>query len=468
MTKLHFYGAAGEVTGSMHLLEHEGHYFAFDCGMFQGKRSEANEKNNSFPVDPRRIDAVVLSHAHIDHSGRLPLLVKRGFKGKIYATPATNDLSSILLADSAHIQMEDANFFNRKRRKNGEPEIAPLYDSDDVGDTMRHFVSVRYGRQQEIGCGIKIRFSDAGHILGSAIVDVEIPNKKNDGVTRLVFSGDLGRSNMPILRDPSPMPECDALIVESTYGGRIHDNPQDMKEKLCQQILLAVQRSGKVIIPSFSVGRTQTLIYYLEQLVRQGRLPHIPIFIDSPLSVDATEIFRTHPECYDQAAKGELKEFGDILGDSCCEFIHSVEQSKNLNDYKKPCVIIAASGMCEAGRILHHLANGISEPRNTILIVGFQAMNTLGRRIVDRVPEVRIFGRMYPLKAHVKTLNGFSSHADAAEFRHWLKGHGETTKQVFIVHGEPEQQEGLEMILKEYKYQNIYRPMMGDEFVLNS
>lgn len=467
MANLIFHGAAGEVTGSMHLIEYKGRYIALDCGLFQGRRAQANEKNRNFPVHPSKIEAVILSHAHIDHSGRLPRLVKDGFRGTIYATPATHDLAAILLADSAHIQTEDAEFFNRKRRKNGEPEIEPLYSDEDAVRTMTHFLSVSYGRTLDIGGGIKIKFSDAGHILGSAIVEIEIPSEGNERPIKLLFSGDLGRHQMPILRDPTPMPQCDYLITESTYGARVHDNPVDMKEKLRDQIQMAVSRSGKVIIPSFSVGRTQTLIYYLHQLMHEGRLPAIPIFVDSPLSVDATHIFRAHPECYDTEARNMLNKMGDILGDGCCRFIHATEDSKKLNDFNKPCVIISASGMCEAGRILHHLANSVSDPKNTILIVGFQAMHTLGRRIVEREPEIKIFGRMYPLKAHIKTLNGFSSHADTVQFRSWFSGNGTTTKQTFIVHGEPEQQAGLVTLLNELNYKNVTIPKMGDTFPLN-
>jgi metallo-beta-lactamase family protein len=466
MTNLLFHGAAGEVTGSMHLIEHNGRYIALDCGLFQGRRAEANEKNASFPVPPSKIEAVVLSHAHVDHCGRLPKLIKEGFKGTIYSTPATRDLAAILLADSAHIQTEDAEFFNRKRRKNGEPEIQPLYSAEDAVRTMNHFLSLPYGRQLDIGEGIKIRFSDAGHILGSAIVEIEIPSNNGKPI-RLVFSGDLGRTQMPILRDPSPLPECDYVITESTYGSRVHDAPTDMKAKLCDQIQLAVSRSGKVIIPSFSVGRTQTLIYYIHQLFREGKLPAIPIFIDSPLSVDATNIFRAHPECYDTEARTLLNQMGDILGDGCCRFIHDAQDSKKLNDFNKPCVIISASGMCEAGRILHHLANSVSNPNNTILIVGFQAVNTLGRRIVEREPELKIFGRVYPLKAHVKSLNGFSSHADSVQFRSWFSGNGSKTKQVFIVHGEPDQQAGLVSLLGELNYKTVTVPKMGDKFPIN-
>ncbi len=466
MTQLIFHGACGEVTGSMHIIEYQGRYIALDCGLFQGRRAEANTKNRTFPVDPAKIEAIVLSHAHIDHCGRLPRLVKEGFQGTIFTTPASHDLAAIMLADAAHIQTEDAEFFNRKRLKNGDAPIEPLYTEDDATRTMKHFVSYPYNRTFDVGCGIKARFSDAGHILGSAIVELEIPNGSKKPI-RLCFSGDLGRPNVPILQDPAPMPECDYLIIESTYGARVHDDPSNMKEKLRQQILLAVERSGKIIIPAFSVGRTQLLIYYLHQLVREGQLPHIPIFIDSPLSANATEIFRAHPECFDTEATTLLNTMGDILGNGCCHFIHKTEESKALNTFNKPCVVISASGMCEAGRILHHLANNITDSRNTVLIVGFMAMHTLGRRIVEREPEVKIFGRTYPLKCHVKTLNGFSSHADSNEFNTWLKNNGKSTRGVFVVHGEPDQQQGLVKTLQNLGYPAIHLPQMGDTFELS-
>jgi metallo-beta-lactamase family protein len=466
MTKLHFHGACKEVTGSMHVVEHNGLYYALDCGMFQGRRAEANRKNRTFPVPADKIEAVILSHAHIDHAGLLPRLVKEGFKGTIYSTPATLDLCGIMLADAAHIQEEDAEFFNRKRRKDGEEQIEPLYVMDDAIETMKHFIAIPYDRTFEIGNGIRVTFTDAGHILGSAFIMMELPSE-NGKSSRLLYTGDLGRPNEPILRDPSRYPGCDYLIIESTYGSRVHDDPADMKEKLRQQIYLAVERSGKIIIPAFSVGRTQVLIYYLNQLVNEGKLPHIPIYIDSPLSVNATDIFRAHPECYDREAMELMEANGDILGNGCCRFIHKTEESKALNSFNKPCIIISASGMCEAGRILHHLANSVTDPKNTILIVGFQAMHTLGRRIVEREPEIKIFGRTYPLRCHIKTLNGFSSHADANEFRTWLAGHGPETKQVFVVHGEPDQQNGLLQTLKALDYANVSVPAMGEQYGLN-
>jgi len=421
-----------------------------------------------FPIPPSQLDAVVLSHSHIDHCGRLPLLVKQGFQGNIYTTPASFDLAAILLADAAHIQMEDAEFYNQKRLKKGEAPIEPLYNIDDAARTMKNFISITYNHPFDIGFGIKVRFFDAGHILGSAIVLLEIHSNTNHNgqkpPIRLCYSGDLGRPNTPILMDPSPLPECDYLITETTYGARIHDDAAHMKEKLRQQILLAVERSGKIIIPAFSVERTQTLVYYLQQLVNEGRLPHIPIFIDSPLSVNATEIFRAHPECFDTEARNLLAANGEIFGNGCCHFVHQTEESKALNTFSKPCIIISASGMCEAGRILHHLANNISDPKNTVLIVGFQAMHTLGRRIVEREPEVSIFGRKYPLKCHIKTLNGFSSHADTHELRTWLQPRAKTIREVFLVHGEPDQQEGLVKILAELNVPKFHRPQMGESF----
>jgi len=464
MTRLIFDGGSGEVTGSMHILEHRGRYIALDCGLYQGRRAETNAKNRSFAIDPKKIDTVILSHAHIDHSGRLPRLVRQGFRGTIYGTPATRDLAAILLADSAHIQEEDADFYNRKRLKPGERPVKPLYTIDDAVATMRRFVAVPYLRQIDLGDGIKFRFHDAGHILGSAIVSVEV----NGGGkrVRLAFSGDLGRPGLPILRDPTPLPDCDHLIIESTYGARVHENPEYMKEKLREQILLTVERSGKVIIPAFSVGRTQTLVYFLSQLMHENALPDIPVFVDSPLATDATEIFRSHPECFDGEATVWLRTLGDIMGTGCCQFTRSTEASKRLNRRRKPCVIIAASGMCEAGRILHHLVHGVGNERNTILIVGFQAAHTLGRRIVEREPRIRIFGRMYRLKARVKTLNGFSSHADSKELADWLEPGADRIKQVFVVHGEEDQSQALAETLDGRGYKNVLRPTPGQQFAL--
>jgi len=465
MAKLICDGGCGEVTGSMHIVEHRGRYIALDCGLFQGRRSEANMKNRSFAVDPDKIECVILSHSHIDHCGRLPRLVKEGFRGLIYTTPASRDLAAILLADSAHIQEEDADFYNRKRLKNGESPIESLYSVEDAVRTMEQFIAVPYGKQFKLNGDIKVTFYDAGHILGSSIVQVDFEEKSK--TTRLVFSGDLGRAGLPILRDPSPLPDCDHLIVESTYGGRIHDNLQDMKEKLCEQILLTVQNSGKVIIPSFSVGRTQTLVYYLTQLIHEGRLPNIPIFIDSPLSTNATEIFRLHPECFDSEALKWLDRLGDIMGNHCCQFIRSTEDSKSLNGRREPCVIISASGMCEGGRILHHLANNITDERNTILVVGFMAAHTLGRRIVEREPEVKIFGQMYPLKAHVKTLNGFSAHADSNELAAWLAPKAGRIKKLLIAHGEPDQSQALADRAAKLGYRNIVLTTPELEVALN-
>ncbi len=462
MSQFVFDGGCGEVTGSMHIIEHRGRYVALDCGLFQGRRAEANAKNRSFAVDPRKIDCVILSHGHIDHSGRLPRLVREGFTGTIYATPATRDLTAILLADSAHIQEEDAEFYNKKRLKNGEPPVEPLYNMEDAAETMKQFLAVPYNMPFSPVEGVRFTFFDAGHILGSAMVLLEIQDQR--GGVRVVFSGDLGRPGLPILKDPTPLPPCDHLIVESTYGNRTHENPRDMKDKLREQILLTVQRSGKVIIPSFSVGRTQNLVYYLTQLMHEGALPNIPVFIDSPLSVNATEVFRLHPECFDTEALRWVKQLGDVLGNTCCRFIRSTADSKALNDLHDPCVIISASGMCEAGRILHHLANNIEDERSTILVVGFMAEHTLGRRIVERQSEVKIFGRMYQLKARVKTLNGFSAHADAAELLGWVSPLAGQVRNVFVVHGEHEQSSVFAEKLREIGCRSVHQPTPGQEF----
>lgn len=461
MSRLIFNGGCEEVTGSMHVLEHRGCHVALDCGLFQGRRAESNAKNRSFAVSADKIDSVILSHAHIDHCGRLPRLVKEGFKGTIYATPATRDLAAILLADSGHIQEDDAEFYNRKRLKPGEKPIEPLYTIADAVETMKHFVTVPYSKKFDLGNGIKAKLFDAGHILGSAIVSVEM--KDDSRTTRLVFSGDLGRPGLPILRDPAAMPDCDYLVVESTYGGRTHDNPADMKTSLLNEILSTFERRGKLIIPAFSVGRTQTLVYFISQLIHEGKLPHIDVFVDSPLASDATEIFRSHPECFDGEATTWLKQLGDIMGTGCCQFTRNVAASKKLNRRRKPCVIISASGMCEAGRILHHLANSIGSKRNTILMVGFQAAHTLGRRIVEGEPRVRIFGRTYPVKASVRELNGFSSHADADELADWVARGAGHVREAFVVHGEQDQRQALADEMRRLGYSSVRCANHGDD-----
>jgi metallo-beta-lactamase family protein len=434
-----FWGAARTVTGSMHLVEYGKHRLLLDCGLFQGRRSEARERNSHFPFDPRRVDAVVLSHAHMDHCGNLPNLVKQGFSGPIYCTPATRDLSAVMLADSAKIQEEDAAFLNRKRRD--EPPVEPLYRRPDVHRTMRLFEAFPYDRTFEIGRGVRVRYVDAGPLLGSAMVQLTIPT--GGGERTLTFTGDLGRRNLPILRDPAPVPTGELLIAESTYGGRSHPPAEQMAEALAAVVRRTAERGGKVLVPAFSLGRTQTIIYFLQQLFRAGLLAPLPVFVDSPLAARATEVFRLHPDCFDEETALLLEDAPDLFGEGNVQYTRSVEESMRLNGRRDPCVIVAASGMCESGRILHHLRHNLEDGRNTVLIIGFQAAETLGRRLVEKRPEVKIHGRLMKVRAEVVVMNGFSSHADQDDFQAFLGPLAGTTRQVCLVHGEMDQAEKL-------------------------
>jgi metallo-beta-lactamase family protein len=458
-----FWGAARTVTGSMHLLVANGRKMLLDCGLFQGRRAEAYQRNSTFPFKPSDIKAVVLSHAHMDHCGNLPNFVRQGFDGPIYSTPATRDLAAIMLLDSAKIQEEDAEYLNRHREK-GEPPVKPLYDQRDVTHTMRCFVTVAYDRPFDLGQGVGLHFVDAGHLLGSAMVAVDLHGDGKD--RRLTFTGDLGRRNLPILRDPAPVPPADLLISESTYGGRTHPPVEQLADFLGEVVRRTAERSGKVIIPAFSLGRTQTVILYLHQLINAGRLPSIPIFVDSPLAANATEVFRLHPECFDEETAKLLANDPDLFGGSRVRYIHSVEESKKLNGRTDPCIIIAASGMCETGRIVHHLKHNIEDPRNTVAIIGYQAPETLGRRIVEKQPDVRIHGRMWKLRAEVVVMNGFSSHADQNDFRDYLKPLAKDTAYVRLVHGEVDQAEALAKSLRDYGFADVAIPDRGQSVSL--
>lgn len=466
MLKVTFCGAAREVTGSLHLLEADGMKVALDCGMFQGRRAEAVEKNHAFPFDPSGLHAVVLSHAHIDHCGRLPLLVKRGFSGRIYATPATRDLCALMLADSAHIQLEDANFLNKKKARAGEPPIQPLYTDDDVQHTMRLFQTVAYEQPFWITRRLQARFDMSGHMLGAASISLQFKQPNGDKPVSLVFSGDVGRFDIPILLNPKPFPEADYLIVESTYGGRHHPPTDDLKSRLAAVVNDTIAKKGKLIIPAFSVGRTQVLVYTLHQLQSAGAIPRVPIYIDSPLAVNATEVFRMHPELFNAEARSFQRQTGDILGACDCTYIREAEESKKLNRIRRSCIIISASGMCETGRIVHHLRNNIQNPRNTILIVGFQAAHTLGRRIVEKQPKVSIFGQKLSLKAQVVVLNGFSGHADIDELRRMCKPTASRCRLAFLVHGEVDQMEAMKSALTEDGYRDVRIPAPGEAFEL--
>jgi metallo-beta-lactamase family protein len=454
-----FWGATRTVTGSMHQVHAAGRTLLLDCGLFQGHRAESYRRNSYFPFRPKDIDAVLLSHAHIDHCGNLPNLVRHGFRGPIYCTPATRALASVMLGDAAKIQEEDAAYLNRHREK-GEPKVEPLYDGRDVYRTMLRMEAVPYDTPAEVGPGLKATFVDAGHLLGSAMVGLRIdaPN----GVRRLTFTGDLGRPGVPILRDPSPVPPADLLISESTYGGHTHEPVEETAERLGEVVRHTVERRGKLIIPAFSVGRTQTIVYFLHQLLGAGRLPDVPIFVDSPLAVRATEVFRAHPECFDEPTRRLLEDDPDLFGEKHIRYVDKVHDSIALNSHPGPCVIISASGMCEAGRILHHLKHNIEDARNTILIAGYQAEGTLGRRLVERQPEVRILGRTYSLKAEVVVLNGLSSHADHGDLLRSLGPLVGTAQKVRLVHGDPGRAEALAAGLRAAGFGDVAIPERGE------
>jgi metallo-beta-lactamase family protein len=405
--------------------------------MFQGRRDEADRRNREFGFDPRTVDAVVLSHAHIDHSGALPSLVRNGFQGSIHATLATADLCSVMLRDSAAIVERDLEFVNRRRAERGQPPRQPFYKIEDAEDAIAQLEGHRYHAPTPIVPGVKATFYDAGHILGSAIVQLEI---EEAGRTRtLVFTGDLGRKGMPILRDPETPPHADAVIIESTYGNREHAPIAQVDDQLVAVVNRVIARGGKLIVPAFAVGRTQELVYALARLFRAGRLPRCDIFVDSPLAVNVTSVFARHPECYDAEIRTVMRETGDPFGLGLLRRVHDVQESKQLNTRPPPFVVISASGMCEAGRILHHLKNGIGDARNCVLIVGFQAEHTLGRRLVERDPVVKIFGEPHELRAEVVVMNEFSAHADRNELMAWMREFRQTPATVFVVHGEETQ-----------------------------
>ncbi len=467
MSELEFHGAARRTTGSLHLFRHKDCTLSLECGLFQGRRAESRELNRTLPIRAEELDRVILSHAHMDHAGRLPTLTKNGYRGPIYATPPTVDLCSVMLPDSAHIQEEDARYWNRKRAATPADRIEPIYTIEDALETMPLFKRIAHDTPFEIGDGCTARFLEAGHMLGSAMVLLE--TNRMFGSQRILFTGDMGRFRVPILRDPvEPLPECDYLITECTYANRRHDNPTDMKEKLRRIVSETVAAGGKVIIPAFSVGRTQTVVYYLLQLFREGKLKELPVYVDSPLSTRATEVFARHPECYDREALADWGEDqGNLFGtDGPVQYIMDVDDSKALNHKPEPCIILAASGMCEAGRILHHLKNNIENDKNTVVVVGFMAQHTLGRRIVERREELKIYGRMYKLLARVEILNGFSAHADVDEFRRLYTPLAPKLKKAFVVHGEDTQPKAMAALLNELGCADVAIPSPGDKFEL--
>jgi metallo-beta-lactamase family protein len=456
----------------MHELRVNGRRYLLDCGLYQGRRSEARERNANFPFPAASVDGVVLSHAHIDHSGNLPTLVKNGFAGPIYTTPATADLCGAMLLDSAYLQEKDAEFINKRltRRKAIDPAagngpVKPLYSAADAEATLPLFRPVPVGVPARLDETVCYQPYDAGHMLGSSAVVVTAAYD-GAGEVRLAFSGDVGRPNLPIIQDPEPLPPVDYLIIESTYGARLHKDLGTVSAKLQNVIARTAARGGKIIVPAFAVGRTQQLVLMLHELSDQGRIPRIPIFVDSPLAVNVTEIFRRHADLFDEGTREFLRDGGDPFGFKRLRYIRDVAESKALNDLRGPMVIISAAGMCEAGRILHHLRNNIEDPRNTVLITGFQAENTLGRKLVDKLPEVPIFGEPMRLRAEVETLNELSGHADQRELLDWMRPLAGSLRKAFLVHGEPVQATALARAIEErYRIEAVV-PTRGQTFRL--
>ena len=466
--QIQFWGAARAVTGSMHLLSVNGHKLLLECGLLQGKRKETFEMNRNLPFDAGEIEAVILSHAHIDHSGNLPSLVKAGFTGSIYATSATRDLLAYMLLDSARIQENDVAYVNRIRARQGKRPFEPLYTSEDATDTLRRFVSVEYDHPFEPAPGVRVHFRDAGHILGSAIVVIDVDEAGRR--SRLLFSGDVGRKGLPILRDPQTAEGVNFLIMESTYGNRLHEAISYAKDLLRGIVQESYNRRGKLLIPSFAVGRTQEIVYDLDQLFEAGQLPAIDVFVDSPLAANVTEVFRLHPECYDDAMRDAMSREadGNIFGFGRLRYVRNVEESKRLNSLKTPAIIISASGMCEAGRILHHLKNNIEDPRTTVLFVGYQAENTLGRKLLDGQSPVPIFGEDYRVKAQIKRAEGYSAHADRDELLDWaanIQARGKLS-HVFLVHGEDGSAQSLAEGLRAQGISPVDIPERGQTFEL--
>ena len=464
---LQFWGAAQTVTGSMHLVEADGHRMLLDCGMAQGRREEAKKLNSEFPFQPEKIDAVVLSHAHLDHSGKLPMLVKKGFSGSIFSTSATRDLCSAMLADSASLQEMDARYVNRQNEKQGLPFIKPLYTLHDVARTMRLFQTVEFQRPLQILPGIKMTFKNAGHILGSASVTLEIAEGRDKKkVTALAFTGDLGRKGAAVVQDPDIIDRADVLITESTYGGRDHGPMDEARKNLARVVKETANNRGLLIIPAFAVGRTQDVVYHLHDLMQSKEIPQMPVYVDSPLATNITEIFRAHPECYDEETEQLLMQDGgdDPFGFNMLRYTRSTEESKKLNNIRRPAIIISASGMCEGGRVLHHLRRNIGDPNTTVLFVGFQAENTLGRKLLRGDKTARIYGEEHEVRARMEKIDGYSAHADEGEMLDFINAIPNRPKRVFVVHGEPDATAAMAAGLARLGIEDIAIPERGEKF----
>lgn len=463
-------GAAQEVTGSKHILEINGRQIMIDCGAFQGKRDEADSKNRNLKVAADKLESVILTHAHYDHCGLLPLLTKKGFKGNIYATPATRALADLIMMDSAHIQARDAEYLRKQAARKGEKFTwTPLFNEKDVINAANQIVTLSYERNMFISPDVQLKFFDAGHILGSAFASLTISGQRKDEDVNILFTGDIGRKNKPIIRNPSTnVPAPDYIVLESTYGDRKHEDVKIAMDELADIVNRAVAQKGKIIIPAFAIERTQELVYYFHLLVDQKKIPQIPIYVDSPMATNATSIFQVHPECYDESThEAFLKHHKNPFGFNSLQFVTSVDESKSLNQKEGPMVIISADGMCEAGRILHHLANNISDSRNTILLVGYMAENTLGRRLRNRETEVKIMGDWFKVNASIEQINAFSAHADYEEMVEWLNSFDTSRlKRIFMVHGEKKAQEFFYNYLKDNGFPNVDIVKYGETYDL--
>jgi len=465
---IRFYGAARTVTGSKHLITLDnGKNILLDCGFFQGHGADTDGMNRNFLFDISKVDVMVLSHAHIDHSGNIPNLVKQGYKGKIFCTEPTRDLCTIMLADTAHIQENDASYINKRRHKKGLPPLKPIYSVQDAEQALKHFVPIPLNKKTKILEDVMLEFSDSGHILGAAAVHLTI--RENGKETTVFFSGDIGRPEDKILKKPAPFGQADYILCESTYGNRTHDSPSMTESRLIDIVYkTCVEKKGKLIIPAFSLGRTQELVYALNNLSNRHKLPHIRVFVDSPLSVNATEIMRNHASSLNRTIRESLRSDPDPFGFNELTYIRDAADSKRLNELKEPCIIISASGMAEAGRIKHHLKNNISDARNTILIVGFCTPDSLGGRLVAGSERVRIFGEEYPVNAAVEVINSFSAHADYKEMLEYLSCQDKSrVKKIFLVHGEYSVQLDWQKILQSQGYKQVEIPEHMIPYPLN-
>ncbi len=462
MIKIKFCGAAREVTGSMHLLQKDNFNILLDCGMEEGKRKESFERNSHFPFEPATINTLILSHAHIDHSGNIPTLIKKGFNGVIHATGATKGLCDLMLPDSAHVQLRDLEYVNKRREKQGKTLFEPLYTEKDAVESMEYFHINEIDEKFDLTNDITVEFLNAGHILGSCMMVISI--NENGKIIKLAFTGDLGRKNLPMLQDPDRISDIDYLVIESTYGGKDHKDISLAYDRVAEVINETYAKGGKIIIPVFAVERTQEVLFVLNKLFIQKKIPSLKIFVDSPLAVAVTELFEKHQECFDKEMIYFLNNGGDPFNREMVQYIKTVEESKAINDFKGPCVIMSATGMCEAGRILHHLKNNITDARNTVMIVGYQAENTLGRKLVDGVKQVKIFGEEYQVNAKIEVVNEFSGHAGSSALVDFIKyASSPRLKKIFLVHGEPKQQEKFMERLNAAGIYNVMSPELGYE-----